>query len=261
MVANAFIYDRPTVMFGTDDITCGKAVMAELAKVMGDKGTIAILAGNQSAPNLQARVAEPGARARHCWHVLPPPLILLLDGADGEPGDEAVEEEVAVHVPAEAPRFSGVLVLGSVRDAESSGAVPLVSRRGRGSRYWHRRARRKSGPTWRSSSNPSSRPTARPRASSSGRDFSPALGSCTTRGSRWSRRSSPPPTTRRCTRSWARCTSARVSASRPPARTRGPSSSWTRAGPPRRLRAQGSGLPQPGPSFSRPGRACYSRPA
>jgi hypothetical protein len=22
MVANAFIYDRPTVMFGTDDITC-----------------------------------------------------------------------------------------------------------------------------------------------------------------------------------------------------------------------------------------------
>ena len=28
----------------------------ELAKAMGDKGTIAILAGNQSAPNLQARV-------------------------------------------------------------------------------------------------------------------------------------------------------------------------------------------------------------
>jgi ribose transport system substrate-binding protein len=30
--------------------------MAELAKAMGDKGTVAILAGNQSAPNLQARV-------------------------------------------------------------------------------------------------------------------------------------------------------------------------------------------------------------
>jgi ribose transport system substrate-binding protein len=43
--------------YGTDDTTCGRRIMAELAKFMGDKGTIAILAGNQSAPNLQARVA------------------------------------------------------------------------------------------------------------------------------------------------------------------------------------------------------------
>jgi ribose transport system substrate-binding protein len=42
--------------YGTDDATCGKLVMQELAKVMKDQGTIAILAGNQSAPNLQARV-------------------------------------------------------------------------------------------------------------------------------------------------------------------------------------------------------------
>ncbi len=42
--------------YGTDDLTCGKVVMEELAKVMGDKGTIAILAGNQTAPNLQKRV-------------------------------------------------------------------------------------------------------------------------------------------------------------------------------------------------------------
>ena len=42
--------------YGTDDITCGRIVMQELAKVMGDKGTIAILAGNQTAPNLQKRV-------------------------------------------------------------------------------------------------------------------------------------------------------------------------------------------------------------
>jgi ribose transport system substrate-binding protein len=42
--------------YGTDDATCGKVVMEELAKVMNDQGTIAILAGNQSAPNLQARV-------------------------------------------------------------------------------------------------------------------------------------------------------------------------------------------------------------
>ena len=43
--------------YGTDDTTCGQRVMSELAKFMGDKGTVAILAGNQSAPNLQARVA------------------------------------------------------------------------------------------------------------------------------------------------------------------------------------------------------------
>ena len=43
--------------YGTDDISCGKRVVDELAKVMGEQGTIAILAGNQSAPNLQKRVA------------------------------------------------------------------------------------------------------------------------------------------------------------------------------------------------------------
>lgn len=41
--------------YGTDDTACGKAVLDELAKVMGEKGTVAILAGNQSAPNLQHR--------------------------------------------------------------------------------------------------------------------------------------------------------------------------------------------------------------
>jgi ribose transport system substrate-binding protein len=43
--------------YGTDDLSCGKRVVDELAKVMGGQGTIAILAGNQSAPNLQKRVA------------------------------------------------------------------------------------------------------------------------------------------------------------------------------------------------------------
>ena len=42
--------------YGTEDVTCGQTVMAELAKVMGGKGTIAILAGNEAAPNLQKRV-------------------------------------------------------------------------------------------------------------------------------------------------------------------------------------------------------------
>lgn len=43
-------------IFGTDDISCGHQVMSELAKAMDGKGTVAILAGNQNAPNLQKRV-------------------------------------------------------------------------------------------------------------------------------------------------------------------------------------------------------------
>ena len=41
--------------YGTDDAVCGARVAQELAKAMGDKGNVAILAGNESAPNLQAR--------------------------------------------------------------------------------------------------------------------------------------------------------------------------------------------------------------
>ena len=42
--------------YGVDDLKTGQAVMDELAKQMGGKGTIAILAGNQNAPNLRRRV-------------------------------------------------------------------------------------------------------------------------------------------------------------------------------------------------------------
>src|SRR6266567_3180311 len=44
------------VTFGVDDIKCGEQVMDELAKIMDGKGIVAILAGNQNAPNLQKRV-------------------------------------------------------------------------------------------------------------------------------------------------------------------------------------------------------------
>jgi ribose transport system substrate-binding protein len=43
------------VTYGVDDLECGRQTMIELAKVMGDKGVVAILAGNQNAPNLQKR--------------------------------------------------------------------------------------------------------------------------------------------------------------------------------------------------------------
>ena len=47
--------------YGVDDEKTGQETMAELAKLMNGKGSVAILAGNQNAPNLQRRVA--GAKA------------------------------------------------------------------------------------------------------------------------------------------------------------------------------------------------------
>jgi ribose transport system substrate-binding protein len=42
--------------YGGDDVMMGKQVMEELAKQMGGKGKVGIIAGNQNAPNLQLRV-------------------------------------------------------------------------------------------------------------------------------------------------------------------------------------------------------------
>jgi ribose transport system substrate-binding protein len=42
--------------YGVDDVKTGISVMDELAKQMGGKGSVAILAGNQNAPNLRKRV-------------------------------------------------------------------------------------------------------------------------------------------------------------------------------------------------------------
>lgn len=47
--------------YGADDAACGARIVDELARVMGERGIIAILAGNQSALNLQKRVE--GAKA------------------------------------------------------------------------------------------------------------------------------------------------------------------------------------------------------
>ena len=47
---------RRFVTYAIDDVQCGEQVMEELAKAMGGRGVVAILAGNQNAPNLQKRV-------------------------------------------------------------------------------------------------------------------------------------------------------------------------------------------------------------
>jgi ribose transport system substrate-binding protein len=41
--------------YGVDDVKSGEQVMSELAKQLGGKGKVAILAGNQNAPNLRKR--------------------------------------------------------------------------------------------------------------------------------------------------------------------------------------------------------------
>lgn len=41
--------------YGVDDVEIGRTVMRELAQQLGGRGSIAILAGNQNAPNLQNR--------------------------------------------------------------------------------------------------------------------------------------------------------------------------------------------------------------
>lgn len=59
--------------YGVDNEMAGQQVMAELAKQMGDQGTVAILAGNQNAPNLQLRVkgAQEEAKKHPGIKVLP----------------------------------------------------------------------------------------------------------------------------------------------------------------------------------------------
>ena len=42
--------------YGVDDVKTGQQTMAELVKLLNGKGKVAILAGNQNAPNLQHRV-------------------------------------------------------------------------------------------------------------------------------------------------------------------------------------------------------------
>jgi ribose transport system substrate-binding protein len=52
--------------YGVDGRRLGQDVMAQLAKLLGGKGKVAILAGNQNAPNLQERVD--GVRAEAARH-------------------------------------------------------------------------------------------------------------------------------------------------------------------------------------------------
>jgi ribose transport system substrate-binding protein len=82
--------------YGTDDVSCGQRVMAELAKAMGGKGTVAILGGNQGAPNLTNRIK--GAKQELAKH----PGMKLLEASNGvffhqETPEKAAEAIQAAH--------------------------------------------------------------------------------------------------------------------------------------------------------------------
>jgi ribose transport system substrate-binding protein len=87
-------------VYGTDDADCGRVIMAELAAAMNNKGTVAILGGNQSAPNLQNRVA--GAKAELAKH----PEMKLLESGGGVFYHEETPEKSAEAV-ANATRANG----------------------------------------------------------------------------------------------------------------------------------------------------------
>jgi ribose transport system substrate-binding protein len=71
--------------YGMDDYDCGKQLMSEMSKLLNGKGTIAILGGNQNAPNLQKRIA--GAKDEMKNH----PGLKLKDAYyHGETAPEAV---------------------------------------------------------------------------------------------------------------------------------------------------------------------------
>jgi ribose transport system substrate-binding protein len=93
--------------YGTDDETCGKAVMQELASIMGNKGTIAILAGNQTAPNLQRRVA--GVKEELARH---PDMKLTADGVFFHPETPEQAAEAVNTAQNTHPEIEGWAMIG-----------------------------------------------------------------------------------------------------------------------------------------------------
>ena len=93
--------------FGTDDLSCGEQVLDELAAAMGGTGTIAILAGNQAAPNLQARVE--GVKRRLADH---PDMHLLDDGVFFHEEVAEVAAETVARAQSTHPEIEGWAFVG-----------------------------------------------------------------------------------------------------------------------------------------------------
>ena len=112
--------------YGTDDVSCGKLVMKELAAIMHDAGKVAILGGNQAAPNLRNRIK--GVKDEAASH----PGIAIVDTfyhqETPEQAAATVQREQAAH-----PDIQGWAMIGGwplfTRDALkwAPGEVKVVS--------------------------------------------------------------------------------------------------------------------------------------
>ncbi|MES2177359.1 MAG: substrate-binding domain-containing protein [Gemmatimonadota bacterium] len=91
--------------YGADDAKTGAGVMSELSTLMGGKGKVAILAGNQNAPNLQARVK--GVKDEAAKH--PGISIVGVFNHNEAPQDAAAE---VVRVNNAYPEITGWAMIG-----------------------------------------------------------------------------------------------------------------------------------------------------
>jgi ribose transport system substrate-binding protein len=91
--------------YGADDEAVGTQVMDELAKQMNNKGVVAILAGNQNAPNLQRRSKAVEAEAKKF------PGIQVLGTYYHEENPEAAAQEVVSTMKAN-PQITGWAMVG-----------------------------------------------------------------------------------------------------------------------------------------------------
>ncbi len=83
---------RRFAFYGVEDVKLGERIMSELAPLLGDKGKVAILAGNQNAPNLRKRVD--GIKAEAAKH----PQIQIIDTFfHNETPQDAAAEVLRVH--------------------------------------------------------------------------------------------------------------------------------------------------------------------
>jgi ribose transport system substrate-binding protein len=91
--------------YGTDDVKCGERVAVELVKVMGEEGKVAILCGNQAAPNLQAR--QKAVRDELAKH----PKITIVDSVYHKETSEEAAKAVQAFQTAH-PDINGWAMIG-----------------------------------------------------------------------------------------------------------------------------------------------------
>jgi ribose transport system substrate-binding protein len=119
---------RRLLYYGTDDLECGRQIMVELARALDGHGTIAILAGNQAAPNLQNRVK--GVLDELKNH---PGMRLLADGVFFHPETPEQAAEAVNRAQTTHPDIQGWAFVGGwplyVRDALrwEPGSIKVVS--------------------------------------------------------------------------------------------------------------------------------------